>query len=88
MKHNQHTTNLTRQMQGDPPHIRWASSGAHKEWQKAVADGNMPQAQALWNEHVIHAPQVVRGQRKTYSRSGRQPAPVLSMAQQIARAGR
>ena len=88
MKHNQHTTNMRRQMQGDPPHIRWASSGAHKEWQKAVADGNMPQAQALWNEHVIHAPQVVRGQRKTYSRSGRQQAPVLSMAQQIARAGR
>lgn len=88
MKRNQHTTSLTRQMQGDPPHMRWALSGAHKEWQKAVAAGNLEQAQALWNDFVIHAPQVAQTRRKTYSRSGRQQVQTLSLPQQIARAAR
>lgn len=88
MRRNQHTTNLKRQMQGAPPHMRWASSGAHKEWQKAVSDGNMPQAQALWNDNVIHAPQVAQTRRKTYSRSGRQQVQTLSLPQQIAQVAR
>lgn len=72
MRRNQHTTNMKRQMQGDPPHTRWSLSETHKEWQKAVASGNIEQAQLLWNAGISYAPQVKPMSRKAYNRAARQ----------------
>jgi hypothetical protein len=70
-------------MQGDPPHTRWSLSETHKEWQKAVASGNIEQAQLLWSAGIVYAPQVKPLPRKFYNRAARRLRQAASLPQLI-----